>query len=153
MLLRNVQGRSGHKISGPFPLTMNFVAGSSNSQMFQLPAKKGKGVGKVSKKTVKKSGPNLTGVSTDLASDADRDAILIENGMEPGSSTSGEKIWKSWKPKEMTLRSEHATLIFWLLVGCKQPHIWTEEQTAMLWSYVEKFQLQLYHGKDNMTCL
>ena len=29
--------------------------------------------------------------------------------------------------------------------------MWSEEQTAMLWSYVEKFQLQLYHGKDNMT--
>ena len=29
--------------------------------------------------------------------------------------------------------------------------MWSDEETDTLWSYVEKFQLQLYHGKDNMT--
>ena len=38
-----------------------------------------------------------------------------------------------------------------LIPGSKPPHMWSEEETATLWSYVEKFQLQLYHGKDNMT--
>ena len=82
---------SGHKISGPFHFTMNFVAGSSKSQTFHPPTKKGKGVGKSSKKS-QKSGPNLTGVSTELASNADCDTILIDSGMEPGSSSSGDKF-------------------------------------------------------------
>ncbi len=93
------------------------VAGSSNSQTFQPPTKKGKGVGKSSKKTVKKSGPNLTGVSAEMTSDADRDAILIESGMEPGASTSGAKIWK-------ILQTKADDIGFWpcnfhLLLACR----------------------------------
>ncbi len=30
-------------------------------------------------------------------------------------------------------------------------HSWSEKENDTLWSYVEKFHLQLYHGKDNMT--
>ncbi len=30
-------------------------------------------------------------------------------------------------------------------------HYWSEAENETLWSYVEKFHLQLYHGKDNMT--
>lgn len=74
------------KNSGPFPVT---CAGSSYSQPFQPPLKKGKGPckGKKSRKNVR---PNLTGIPTGLASDADRDAVLVESGMEPGPSTSGD---------------------------------------------------------------
>ncbi len=39
---------------------------------------------------MKKNGPNLTGIPMDSASDADHDAILIESGMEPGTSTAGD---------------------------------------------------------------
>ena len=35
--------------------------------------------------------------------------------------------------------------------AAKAGHNWTDEQTDTLWSYVEKFQLQLYHGKGSMT--
>ena len=30
-------------------------------------------------------------------------------------------------------------------------HRWTEEQCTILWSYIEDFQEELYHGKDNLT--
>lgn len=30
-------------------------------------------------------------------------------------------------------------------------HNWSEAETDTLWSYVEKFHEQLYHGKDNLT--
>ncbi len=53
---------------------------------FKQPARKSKGSG--GKKT-KKTGPNLTGASTALVSDADRDAALIEIGMDPHPGTSG----------------------------------------------------------------
>ena len=53
---------------------------------FVLPAKKSK---VQNKKKVKKTGPNLTGATTDLASDADCDSVLIESGMEPQAGTSG----------------------------------------------------------------
>ncbi len=72
------------------PVSNNFFAGTSTSQPFWPPTKKGKGTGKVSKKSMKKNGPNLTGVNIDVASEADRDAILIESGMEPRTSTAGE---------------------------------------------------------------
>ncbi len=75
--------------SRPFPVGITFDTGASTSQPFHPPTKKGKGVGKTSKK-MKKHGPNLTGVPTDSATDANRDAILIESGMEPGTSTAGD---------------------------------------------------------------
>ncbi len=30
-------------------------------------------------------------------------------------------------------------------------HKWTDEECKQLWAYVEDFQDELYHGKDNMT--
>lgn len=30
-------------------------------------------------------------------------------------------------------------------------HRWSEEECTVLWSYVEDFQDELYHGKDNLT--
>ncbi len=37
--------------------------------------------------------------------------------------------------------------------AAKGGHNWTDEQTDTLWSYVEKFPLQLYHGKGSLTRL
>ncbi len=65
------------KNSGPFP---GVPAGT-----FHPPSKKAK---VLSKKKGKSTGPNLTGATTNFASDADRDSVLIESGMEAQEGTS-----------------------------------------------------------------
>ena len=58
-------------------------SGSANSTGYQPPPKRS-----APKQRGKKIVPNLTGVSS-AVSDADRDDILVESGLEAGPSTSG----------------------------------------------------------------
>ncbi len=131
------------KNSGPFS---GAVASS-----FHPPTKKSKASGG---KKSKKTGPNLTGISTALSTDADRNAALIEIGMEPQAGSSENSGSSQWQFSILILFHVVSCKLFLssvLHTGNKAPHNWTDEQTDTLWSYVEKFQLQLYHGKDNMT--
>ncbi len=71
--------------------------------------------------------------------------------MEPLQMTSGTgKMHVECSHKEMKLKTKTQMHITHMAFpGTK--HNWSEAETDTLWSYVEKFHEQLYHGKDNLT--
>ncbi len=107
---------------------------------------------KGSKQRVKKTVPNMTDVACEMISDADRDAILAESGMEPSvPSTSGTMSEIIDRLKKERKKSGVPPFMNFVAESKHSWHSWSEEENDTLWSYVEKFHLQLYHGKDNMT--